>query len=239
MRELFAEAAKVPWEFLPVQSLSVEDQRQMEEQQRICQQQAEAMRFYLRAHVGRKGHGASELTEVVSRPALPLTAALINEQMDKRSNKNNRGSVSGGGGMGHGEQVGRGGNSIKNLMTKTIPELKELLKSLNLKTSGNKGELVIRLNGSKNSHISKQKTSTEVQSNESSSSSGEVIVVDSSIPPISISGTKRVPCALGECEEFCSVTDDICQQCPESERCYQYCSLHISHESHSNQTSSK
>ena len=91
LRELFAEAAKVPWEFLPVQSLSVEDQRQMEEQQRICQQQAEAMRFYLRAHVGRKGHGASELTEVVSRPALPLTAALINEQMDKRSNKNNRG----------------------------------------------------------------------------------------------------------------------------------------------------
>ena len=239
LRELFAEAAKVPWEFLPVQSLSVEDQRQMEEQQRICQQQAEAMRFYLRAHVGRKGHGASELTEVVSRPALPLTAALINEQMDKRSNKTNRGSVSGGGGMGHGEQVGRGGNSIKNLMTKTIPELKELLKSLNLKTSGNKGELVIRLNGSKNLHKNKQKTSTEVQSFESSSSSGEIIVVDSSIPPISISGTKRVPCALGECEEFCSVTDDICQQCPESDRCYQYCSLHISHESHSNQTSSK
>ena len=64
-------------------------------------------------------------------------------------------------------------------------------------------------------------------------------VVNPNMPPISISGTKRVPCAIGECEEFCSVTDDICQQCPESERCYQYCSLHISHESHSNQTSSK
>ena len=235
MRELFAEAAKVPWEFLPVQSLSVEDQRQMEEQQRLCQQQAEAMRFYLRSHVGRKGHGASELTEVVSRPALPLTAALINEQMDKRSNKKNRGSVGGGGRMDHGEQVGRGENSINNLMTKTIPELKDLLKSLNLKTSGNKSELAIRLYGAKNSEKNKKKTSTEVPSVESSSG-GEV---DSNIPPILIAGTKRVPCALGECEEFCSVTDGICQQCPESERGYQYCSLHISHESHSNQTSSK
>jgi len=64
-------------------------------------------------------------------------------------------------------------------------------------------------------------------------------IVNQNVPPISISETKRVPCALGECEEFCSVTDGICQQCPESERCYQYCSLHISHGSHSNQTSSK
>ena len=165
LRELFAEAAKVPWEFLPVQILSVEDQRQLEEQQRICQQQAEAMRFCLRSHVGRKGHGASELT----LPALPLTAALINEQMDKRSNKTNRGSVSGGGGMGHGEQVGRGGNSIKNLMTKTIPELKDLLKSLNLKTSGNKSELAIRLYGANNSETNKKKTSTENPSIASSS----------------------------------------------------------------------
>ena len=37
-------------------------------------------------------------------------------------------------------------------------------------------------------------------------------VVNPNMPPISISGTKRVPCALGECKEFCSVTDDICQQ---------------------------
>ncbi len=64
--------------------------------------------------------------------------------------------------------------------------------------------------------------------------------LDSNMPsPIPISGTKRVPCALGECEEFCSFADDVCQECPESERCYHYCSLHISHGSHSNQTSSK
>jgi hypothetical protein len=64
--------------------------------------------------------------------------------------------------------------------------------------------------------------------------------LDSNMPsPIPISGTKRVPCALGECEEFCSFADDVCQECPESERCYHYCSLHISHGSHSNQTSTK
>jgi hypothetical protein len=64
--------------------------------------------------------------------------------------------------------------------------------------------------------------------------------LDSNMPSsIPISGTKRVPCALGECEEFCSFADDVCQECPESERCYHYCSLHISHGSHSNQTSSK
>ena len=239
LSNLFVEAAKVPWEFLPVHSLSVEDQKQMEQQQLLCLQQAEAMRSYLRLRVTRLGHGASVLTEVVSRPELPLTAALINGNTDRRSANNSQrgGIVRGGGRTGRGDRTCRGGKSIHSL---TIPELKDLLKARDMKTSGSKAELIFRLSGTKNVDSLRQHTSTEVQLDIGEGTMLEDIPPDSNMPSlIPISGTKRVPCALGECEEFCSFADDVCQECPESERCYHYCSLHISHGSHSNQTSSK
>ena len=239
LSNLFVEAAKVPWEFLPVHSLSVEDQKQMEQQQLLCLQQAEAMRSYLRLRVTRLGHGASVLQEVVSRPELPLTAALINGNTDRRSANNSQrgGIVRGGGRMGRGDRTSRGGKSIHSL---TIPELKDLLKARDMKTSGSKAELIFRLSGTKNVDSLRQHTSTEVQLDIGEGTTLEDIPPESNMPsPVPISGTKRVPCALGECEEFCSFADDVCQECPESERCYHYCSLHISHGSHSNQTSSK
>ena len=139
--------------------------------------------------------------------------------------------------MGRGDRTSRGGKSIHSL---TIPELKDLLKARDMKTSGSKAELIFRLSGTKNVDSLRQHTSTEVQLDIGEGTILEDIPPESNMPsPVPISGTKRVPCALGECEEFCSFADDVCQECPESERCYHYCSLHISHGSHSNQTSSK
>jgi len=181
LSNLFVEAAKVPWEFLPVHSLSVEDQKQMEQQQLLCLQQAEAMRSYLRLRVTRLGHGASVLTEVVSRPELPLTAALINGNTDRRSANNSQrgGIVRGGGRMGRGDRTSRGGKSIHSL---TIPELKDLLKARDMKTSGSKAELIFRLSGTKNVDSLRQHTSTEVQLDIGEGTILEDIPTESNIP---------------------------------------------------------
>jgi hypothetical protein len=138
LSNLFVEASKDPWDFLPVKQLSPEEQKRIEDQKVLVRAQADAMKVYLQSKVLRFGHGASESMEVVARPELALTAELINQQIQQRQNVSGRGNSSGRGG-----RSGRGNSSQGRV--KTLGEMKDILRALNLPVTGNKATVEKRL----------------------------------------------------------------------------------------------
>ena len=58
------------------------------------------------------------------------------------------------------------------------------------------------------------------------------VVISSTVPTTS----SNIACAIHECAEYCAPTSTICNDYPNSERCYLCCSLNVMHTSHANQS---